>query len=86
MVASGCGGLLPRPARLDFGVDPAALLKWNAVIDDKTQTLLCVKCFQPDIAPRWCRDRNRRDVLLWTCRHCRAVWLSHPASNLVTIP
>jgi len=86
LVLTGCAAHLPRPVVLRDAVDPASLIAWNAVSNSETKEILCPKCSQSKNAPRWCRDRNGLDVLIWKCHHCGAAWVSGVAINLKTIP
>lgn len=89
LLLCGCSVLpaIKPPEPLALGVvDPAALVKWNAVTDTKTGAILCPKCLQGAIRPRWYRDPGRVECLQWACGNCGATWRSVVATDLKTVP
>jgi ribosomal protein L37AE/L43A len=83
----GCGTTGGGPIRLATVLDATALPAWNAVAEGKTGTVLCPKCLQSRVSPRYARDPKGAECLVWSCASCGAVWYTRVGTpDLVTQP
>jgi ribosomal protein L37AE/L43A len=82
----GCGAT-SGPLRLASPLNATALPAWNAVAESKTGTVLCPKCLQSRVSPRYARDPKGAECLVWSCASCGAVWYTRVGTpDLVTQP
>lgn len=85
VLLAGCA-TSPALKILDITVDPGELVRFDSVMDGTSRRVLCPKCLQDKIHPRFARDKKGTDMLVWSCENCLAIWCSRPATDVKTIP
>ena len=83
---AGCAIQIPKAPTMQGRIWNDHLPPFNAIVDQKTNSVLCPKCAQAGISPKWYRDLTGHDMLVWTCRNCQAVWVSRVAFDVPTVP
>lgn len=79
-------GCASGPVKLGFIIDKP-LPRYDVVTDGATHHILCVKCQQDSISPKYAKDKNGKECLYWVCSHCGASYCTDVAQPTIqTVP